>query len=175
MVAAINNEIVIEIGLPPIADKNAQLLILGSMPSVKSLEQLQYYAHPRNAFWPIMSTLFDMNKAGDYQQRCMHLISHKVAVWDTLKTCQRQGSLDQDIETNSMVANDFNHFLKHHPKIQSIFFNGGKAEQVFKQYVLPILDNQFKSLARTRLPSTSPAHAAMQFKQKLDEWKHALF
>lgn len=174
MVVAINNEIVIETGFPPIADENAQLLILGSMPSIKSLQQQQYYAHPRNAFWPIMADLFGINKEWSYQQRCQHLVVNKIAVWDALKACQRQGSLDKDIETKSMVANDFNHFLKHHPKIQSIFFNGGKAEQVFKQYVLPALDEPFKQLPQIRLPSTSPAHAAMNFQQKLVLWQQIL-
>ncbi len=163
-----------ETGFSAIADENAEILILGSMPSVQSLQQQQYYAHPRNAFWPIMAALFDMDKEWSYQQRCQHLVANKIAVWDALKACQRQGSLDKNIEMNSMISNDFNHFLKHHPKIQSIFFNGSKAEQVFKQHVLPTLDDQFKLLPQARLPSTSPAHAAMKFDQKLEVWKQIL-
>lgn len=169
-----NNPITLEIGFPPIADKNAQLLILGSMPSVKSLQQKQYYAHPRNAFWPIISDVFGMEKEWSYQQRCDHLIINNIAMWDALKACQRQGSLDKDIETSSMVANDFNHFLQQHSNIKRIFFNGGKAEQVFKRYVLPTLDDQFRQLDQIRMPSTSPAHAAMTFDQKLLVWKQAL-
>lgn len=163
-----------EIGFAPIADEDAHSLILGSMPSVKSLEQQQYYAHPRNAFWPIMSALFDIEKDGNYQQRCQQLMKNNVAVWDALKACQRQGSLDSNIESNSMVANDFNFFLQQHPKIEKILFNGGKAEQVFKQHVLPTLDEQFKQLSQTLLPSTSPAHASMTFERKQAVWKKSL-
>ena len=155
-------------GFPAIADQQAKILILGSMPSVKSLEKQQYYAHPRNAFWPIMSALFDMEQDLNYQQRCQHLISHHIAVWDVLKSCQRQGSLDQHIKKESIVANDFNTFFLHHPYIHQVFFNGSKAEQVFKQYVVPSLS---KTVKQQRLPSTSPAHAAMKFEQKLRAWQ----
>lgn len=144
------------------------------MPSVQSLKQQQYYAHPRNAFWPIMSALFHMNKEWIYQQRCQHIIKNNIAVWDVLKACQRQGSLDSNIEPNSMIANDFNTFFRKHPKIEHIFFNGGKAEQVFKQHVLPNLDKPFKQQNQTRLPSTSPAHATMKFEQKLQLWQSIL-
>ncbi|MFW5451244.1 MAG: DNA-deoxyinosine glycosylase [Methylophagaceae bacterium] len=164
----------LETGFPAIADKYAQILILGSMPSIKSLQQQQYYAHPRNAFWPIMSVLFDMDKKWDYQQQCQHLITNHIAVWDVLKSCQRQGSLDQHIETDSIAVNDFNTFFQQHPKIELILFNGGKAEQVFKQYVFPHLDKPYKQLNKTRLPSTSPAYAAMIFEQKLQQWKQVL-
>ena len=84
----------LQTGFPAIADKHAQILILGSMPSVKSLEKQQYYAHPRNAFWPIMLALFNIDKELNYQQRCQCLVKNNVAVWDVLKSCQRQGSLD---------------------------------------------------------------------------------
>lgn len=171
MVNAINKMTSVATGFPPIADKNAQILILGSMPSVQSLQQQQYYAHPRNAFWPIMSALFNMSKEWIYPQRCKHLIANKIAVWDVLKACQRQGSLDQNITSSSMIANDFNLFFQQHPHIKQIFFNGGKAEQVFKQHVMLNLDKPF---SQTGLPSTSPAYAAMKFEQKLLIWRHAL-
>jgi hypoxanthine-DNA glycosylase len=118
-----------------------------------------------------MSALFDMEKEWFYQRRCKHLIANKVAVWDALKACQRQGSLDSNIEPSSMIANDFNTFFQQHPKIERVFFNGGKAEQVFKQYVMPNLDELFRQLSQIRLPSTSPAHAAITFEQKLRHWR----
>ncbi len=164
----------LQTGFPAIADKHARILILGSMPSVKSLEKQQYYAHPRNAFWPIMLALFNIDKELNYQQRCQCLVKNNVAVWDALKSCQRQGSLDQHIDTSSMIANDFNLFLQQHNQIQTIFFNGAKAEQVFKQHVVPNLDKPFKQLSQTRLPSTSPAHAAMTFEQKCQQWQQIL-
>ena len=163
-----------EKGFPPIAGVDAKILILGSMPSIKSLEQQQYYAHPRNAFWPIMSTLFAMDKEWTYQQRCQHLIINKIAVWDALKACQRQGSLDSNIDSSSMIANDFNAFFKQYSKVKLVVFNGGKAEQVFKQNVVPNLDKKFKQLNQIRLPSTSPAHASMTLEQKLTAWQRTL-
>lgn len=173
MANVINKEI-IDSGFPPIADKNAQIVILGSMPSVKSLKQQQYYAHPRNAFWSIMSALFELEKELDYSQRCEQLISNNIAVWDVLKSCQRQGSLDKDIEKSSLIVNDFNTFLKQHSKIKLVVFNGNKAEQVFQQHITPNLDKKFKQLNKIRLPSTSPAHAAMTLERKLAAWKYAL-
>ena len=164
----------LSISFPPISNQNAHILILGSMPGIKSLEQQQYYAHPRNAFWPIMSELFDINKDLEYEQRCENLIGNQIALWDVLKVCKRQGSLDQHIEPASMIANDFNKFFEQHIYIQQIFFNGTKAEQVFNQHVLPTLDNSVTQLSRQRLPSTSPAHAAINFEQKLEIWRHTI-
>ncbi len=164
----------LETGFPPIADEHAKILILGSMPSVQSLKQQHYYAHPRNAFWSIMSALCNRDNACDYQQRCLYLIENNIAVWDVLKSCQRQGSLDNNIDSSSIITNDFNAFFKHHPKIKHLFFNGGKAQQVYNQSVLATLDERFISLPQTRLPSTSPAYAAMSFRQKLLSWQQAI-
>ncbi len=164
----------LSISFPPIAGEDAHILLLGSMPSVKSLEQQQYYAHPRNAFWPIMSELFGINKELKYEQRCENLIANQIALWDVLKVCKRQGSLDQHIESNSMVVNDFNTLFQQQQNIKQIFFNGSKAEQVFKKHVLSSLDKPFTQLSQIRLPSTSPAHASIKFDQKLLIWKHTL-
>jgi len=161
----------LESGFSAIEDCNAKVLILGSMPSVQSLKDQQYYAHPRNAFWPIMSELFNIDKNSVYEQRCNILIRNHIAVWDAIKACQRQGSLDQNIDATSMIANDFNLFFQHHVEIKHLFFNGTKAEQVFNRHVLPSLNEQHTHITRLRLPSTSPAHAAMTFEQKLTVWQ----
>jgi double-stranded uracil-DNA glycosylase len=168
------NTVPANIGFLPIAKKDAQIVILGSMPSIKSLQEQQYYAHPRNAFWPIMAKLFDFDVTLNYNDRCQQLIIHKVAVWDVLKSCQRQGSLDQHIEPGSIVANDFQSFLKQHKQIKRIFFNGGKAEQVFKRHVIPTL-NVEQELSFQKLPSTSPAYAAKCLDEKSQVWETALF
>lgn len=153
---------------PPLVGKDPQVLVLGSMPGVASLQAQQYYAHPRNTFWPIMAALFAFDIDAPYVTRCQHLTAAGIAVWDVLKACHRPGSLDQHIDTDTIEANDFNAFLSHTPSIQIIFFNGGKAEQVFRRSVLsdlaaaPLLE---------KLPSTSPAHAAMSFEQKLNAWQ----
>ncbi|NOQ81358.1 MAG: DNA-deoxyinosine glycosylase [Methylophaga sp.] len=164
----------LEFGFPPIADHNARILILGSMPSTKSLKQQQYYAHPRNTFWPIMCALFDIDANETYQKRCVLLRKNHIAIWDSLRACHRQGSLDQSIDSSSMITNDFNTFLNNLPNIEKILFNGSKAEQVFNRYALPTLNDQQLNITRLRLPSTSPAHAAMTVEQKLAVWRHAI-
>ena len=159
-----------EYGFPPIIGKNPQILILGSMPGIKSLEEQQYYAHPRNAFWPIMSALFAIDLNLNYQQRCEGLSRQGVAVWDVLKSCQRQGSLDSAIEKDTIEINDFNQLLTDHTSIKHIYFNGGAAEQLFKRYVLKTLSNSQLNITMMKLPSTSPAHASKTFEQKYNEW-----
>lgn len=155
------------IGFPPIVGPAAKLLILGSMPGAASLRAAQYYAHPRNAFWPIMGRLFDAGPDRDYDERSRILTSAGVAVWDVLQSCGRIGSLDSAITDER--PNSFAAFFAEHGTITDIFFNGGKAEQVFLRKVLPTL--AARPLALHRLPSTSPAHAGMSFERKLAAWK----
>lgn len=159
---------------PPIVGTTPKILILGSMPGMESLKQQRYYAHPRNAFWPIITSLYGHSEKLDYSQRCDLLKQQQIAVWDVLKSCYRPGSLDQNIETQSMIANDFVSFLKLNRSIRQIFFNGGKAEQVFKRYVMKQLEAAEISLNYQRLPSTSPAHAAMRYETKQQLWHQAL-
>lgn len=153
---------------PPIVGIEPRILILGSMPGVASLQAQQYYAHPRNAFWPLMAELFGIDRNAPYDQRCDELAACGVAVWDVLKACHRPGSLDQHIDPSTIEANDFAAFLAEHNSIEAIFFNGGKAEQVFRRYALPKLSN---ATTLIKLPSTSPAHAALGFEQKLWAWQ----
>ena len=159
---------------PPIVGSNANILILGSMPGIESLKQQRYYAHPRNAFWPIICSYFALTEPVSYSQRCELLKQQRIALWDVLKSCRRPGSLDQHIETDSMVANDFVTFFMKYPSIKQVFFNGGKAEQVFNRHVLKQLNAAGICLQRTKLPSTSPAHAAMRLEQKQRLWHQAL-
>lgn len=155
---------------PPLVGASPEVLILGSMPGVASLEAQQYYAHPRNAFWPIMAALYGLQADWPYDKRCEFLTREGVAVWDVLKACHRPGSLDQHIDPETIEANDFNQFLLQHRAVKAIFFNGGKAEQLFHRYALPEL-SCLNELTMLRLPSTSPAHAALNFEQKLDAWR----
>lgn len=153
---------------PPLVGSAPKVLILGSMPGVASLEAQQYYAHPRNAFWPIMAALFELDIEAPYATRCQQLTDAGVAVWDVLKACHRPGSLDQHIDPATIEANDFNVFLSQHLGIEAICFNGSKAEEVFRRSVLADL---LSEPALEKLPSTSPAHAAMGFQQKLAAWQ----
>lgn len=157
-------------GFPPIAKPDATILILGSMPGQKSLEENQYYAHPRNSFWPIICKLFIADESINYEQRKKLLSKNKIALWDVLKRCYREGSLDSDIDHSTIEPNDFISFFNKHSKIKSVFFNGTKAEQLFNKNVLNNL-GQHQSMEYYRLPSTSPAHAAMTTEQKLLKWE----
>ncbi len=154
----------------PIINQHATLLILGSMPGNRSLQQQQYYAHPRNAFWSIMHRIADAGPELDYPTRLTRLQSARIALWDVLKSCRRNGSLDAAIRPESMQTNDFSGLLSAYPNIQRIAFNGKKAETVFRRHALPLLDDRLRSIDLIGLPSTSPAHAAMTFEQKLDAW-----
>ncbi len=158
-------------GFPPIAAENAHLLILGSMPSETSLLKGQYYGHRRNAFWPIMGELFGAAPEMDYQLRKQILMQNGIAVWDVMKSCARKGSMDADITLSSIEPNDFAGFFDSHPGIKSVFFNGGTAERIYRKLVLPAIDKRYGFLNYRRLPSTSPAYAAMKPAQKAEAWK----
>ena len=155
----------------PVADQAARILVLGSMPGVRSLETNQYYAHPRNAFWRIMGTILNFSVEVPYQIRIETLLSVHIALWDVLHACVRAGSLDGAIEKGSRVPNDFPSFFKSHPDIELVCFNGAEAEKSFNTYALPKLD--IGGITYIRLPSSSPAHA-VSFEQKVGAWRAAL-
>ena len=140
------------------------------MPGVKSLEAQQYYAHPRNAFWPIMAELFTVTWSSDYQQRVAQLQQLPVMLWDVLKQCQREGSLDSDIEADNLEANAIAQLLNEQTSVRVIAFNGGAAETLFKRHVAKSISN-LSDFNLMRLPSTSPAHASMNLQQKLQAWR----
>ncbi len=157
-------------GFPPIAAADADLLILGSMPSRESLSRRQYYAHPRNAFWPLITTMLGAEGQLDYESRCQLLRQHRIALWDVLAGCEREGSLDSAIRRDSIVVNDFNGFFDHHPRIRRVFFNGARAEREYRRRVLPTLLGRARELESIRLPSTSPALASLSLAEKGAAW-----
>ena len=154
---------------PPLADSAARVLILGSMPGEASLHAGQYYAHPRNAFWPIMGDLFGAGTALPYAARVRRLQAAGIALWDVLAVCARSGSLDAAIDARSIIANDLVSFFARHPGISHVFFNGTTAERCFLRHVQPALETDVLELLR--LPSTSPAHAAMTYAHKRAAWR----
>jgi double-stranded uracil-DNA glycosylase len=158
-------------GFPPIAGSNATCLILGSMPGAASLAAREYYAHPRNAFWPIAEALLGIPVAAPYAERTRALADAGIAVWDVLKTCRRTGSLDSAIETDSVVVNDFRRFLAKHSGINHVFFNGGTAGALFQRHVLPGLPDGHQQIPRFTLPSTSPANARLALAEKIRAWR----
>jgi hypoxanthine-DNA glycosylase len=157
---------------PPIADGRSRVLVLGSMPGRESLRASQYYAHPRNAFWPILGELLGFGAELPYEARVRALRSAGIALWDVLHSCKRDGSLDASIEAASETANDFLAFFRAHPAIRTVFFNGAKAESAFERHVAAALAG--RKLRYRRLPSTSPAHAGMPVAKKLAAWRAVL-
>jgi hypoxanthine-DNA glycosylase len=140
------------------------------MPGIKSLQAREYYAHPRNTFWKIINTLFKIDIEASYPSRYSALLKSNIALWDTLQSCHREGSLDAKIDRGSEVANDFLDLLDKAPKISHIFFNGAKSESAFNKLVAKELLEKYPSLQLIRLPSTSPAHASLSFEGKLNSW-----
>ena len=120
-----------------------------------------------------MATLFNFDHTLNYASRCAVLGQSNVAVWDVLKSCHRPGSLDANIDSDTLIINDFKTFLHEHSSISVLFFNGAKAESIFKQVLPTLTEAQRSAISMRRLPSSSPAHAAMTFEQKLTSWRKA--
>ena len=156
---------------PPIAKPDAEILILGSLPGRKSLEMQQYYAHQQNAFWKLIARIFDTGSSLPYTQRVKILTANRIALWDVLAAAERPGSLDSSIVHASARANDFAAFYRTHPQISRVHFNGRKAEELYRRFVLPALSAEFAAIRYVSMPSTSPAHAGMPFAEKLVRWK----
>ena len=156
----------------PVADANARVLVLGSMPGLKSLQAGQYYAHPQNRFWPFMGQLVGAGPDLPYPERCRRLAQAGIALWDVLSCCERPGSLDSAIRDDTAAANDLAGFLSTHPGVRRILFNGAKAESSFARLVLPGPGRP--DLEYRRLPSTSPANASQRAADKLTAWREAL-
>jgi hypoxanthine-DNA glycosylase len=155
-------------GFPPVAEPSARVLVLGSLPGKASLAAQEYYANKQNAFWRIMGDLVGAGPQIPYEQRLKKLVAAGIALWDVIAAGERPGSLDADIVKASVCVNDFSAFFAVHRNIDCIFFNGGAAEAAFCRHVLPGL--QVPGLRLVRLPSTSPAHAASSYAEKLAAW-----
>lgn len=154
----------------PIIDDHCKILILGSMPGVKSLTEHQYYAHPYNRFWRLMCLLLGEEiSINDYAAKTAMLLKHDIALWDTLAYCEREGSLDSNI--NAEVPNDIVGLLNDYQRISAIVCNGGKAGSAFKKYFAKQISKDIKVYY---LHSTSPANARMTLAALADEWRSAL-
>ena len=152
-------------GFPPVVDDDARDLILGSFPSAQSLVTRQYYANPRNAFWPIVSELFGFEVGAPYDSRLASLRSHGVALWDVLHRCRRIGSSDAAIDVKTLMVNNFAELIADYPTIARVYFNGAKAADLYRRLADPAEGVQYQ-----RLPSTSPAHV-MRPGTKLEAWR----
>ena len=151
---------------PPIADASARILVLGTMPSVESLRQGFYYAHPRNAFWRIMAESFGEELPVSMEDKKSLLLRNGIALWDTLRSCEREGSLDSAIQRPE--PNDIPALLAECPYIRKICFNGAASETLFMRHIGPV-----EGVEMIRLPSTSPAYT-LAYAKKLAVWKAAI-
>ncbi len=151
-------------GLAPIVDRNSKLIILGSLPGELSLQKQEYYAHPQNQFWRIMSEILGEEFSNDYAQRCQMLLKHNIALWDAIYSAEREGSLDADIKNPKI--NDFASFFTTFPKIKKVVLNGNKAAKTFQKH--------YTKIETVIVPSTSPAHANLTYEQKLQAWRQAV-
>lgn len=165
----------------PVIGRRPLVLVLGSMPGKASLNANHYYAHPRNAFWPIIEALPDYQRPGNdpgddlgqlMATRYQQLGQLRIALWDVLAQCRREGSLDSNIDRNTARGNDFDTLFRRYPSIGHILFNGGTAESLFRRLVMPTL--KAPELQFRRLPSTSPAMASLTLAQKTAQWHQAL-
>ena len=153
-------------GLAPVFDRHARVLILGSFPSVASLQAQQYYAHPRNQFWRILGAVVDAPlPALSYQQRLACVQAAGLGIWDSYAACEREGSLDSAI--SDTLPNDIAGLRKFAPDLQRVCFNGRSAAKREREIAA-------LGLITCVLPSTSPAHAGMRFEDKLALWRDAL-
>lgn len=149
--------------IPPVFDKNSRILILGSFPSVKSREQLFFYGHPQNRFWRVVSAVFACETPQTIPEKKTFLLSHGIALWDVIASCEITGSSDSSIE--NAVPNDIGILLKS-CHIQKIYTNGTTSSELYRKLILPKT-----GFANVKLPSTSPANAAWSLEKLIGAWR----
>jgi len=150
---------------PPILDHNTHVLFLGSFPSIASFEQAFYYAHPRNAFWPILEAIFDVYLESNEAKKAFCL-EKGIGLWDVIGSCERSNSSDTNLK--NCIPNDFEALLHEYPNIKALGFTGKKSFDLFEKYFRDL------KIQKVLLPSTSPAHAAMKREEKLKIYKDFL-
>jgi hypoxanthine-DNA glycosylase len=154
---------VIKRSFPPIADQEARVLVLGTLPGEESLRRGEYYAHPRNLFWPIVFALFDAFPAPGYSEKLAFATAHKIALWDVCETGERDASADSSIRRE--CPNPIDRLLDAHPLIRVVAFNGTGAQRLHDRHFV-----RRPEVTYLTLPSTSPAHARLGFAGKLARW-----
>lgn len=147
------------------------LLILGSLPSVRSLETQQYYGNPQNHFWLIIEQLFAIEHALPYAERCQALVDQGIILWDVIGSGERPGSLDADINRDTIVTNPIPALLAQYPSLQTIGCNGGSSFSTLKKHFPELLTNH----RVTQLLSSSPANARYRPEEKTKQWRQSLF
>lgn len=157
-------------GFSPIVPTQPKVLVLGTAPSVVSLKEAFYYAHPRNAFWPILADYFNQPVDSIEAKKAL-CFENDILLWDVLSACERQGSLDSAIKQPE--ANDFEKLFQRFPDLKHVVFNGKAAEALFKKQVIK-QQKLPQDLVFHSLPSTSPANARLTFENKRVFWHKTL-
>lgn len=155
------------IAFPPVCRRDARILILGSMPSVASLQEGFYYGHPRNAFWRILAEVYECSLPATVEEKRAILVEHRLALWDALTACRREGSLDSAIREPEL--NDFGGLFEQCPQISRVLFNGGTAHRLFMKSGAVYLNGREWAV----MPSTSPAYT-LSYERKLALWRQGL-
>ena len=153
---------------PIFVDKDSEILILGSFPSVKSRENMFYYAHPQNRFFKVLSILFNEEYSLDISKRKEMLIKHKIALYDVIEECDIEGSADSTITNIKPI--DIKRILKNYPNIKVIATTGNKAASLFDKY----LKDKVGDRKIIYLPSTSPANAKIKLDELVDKFKELI-
>lgn len=162
-------------GLPPLLCANPRILILGSLPGDRSIELQQYYGHPRNRFWQVMSSVLGKPLPEDYEGKKKLLSDAGIILWDVYHSAEREGSLDSDIREPEF--NDLSALLKANPTIRVIAANGKTAERAFFKWndaVLHEAQGVGRDIAVYGMPSTSPANAGWTLGSLVNQWKRIL-
>ena len=159
------------IGLPAQVSVQCRVLVVGSMPGIASLQAAQYYAHPRNRFWPLMQALCGVDTGLDYSARIAALNAAGVGLWDVIGRCRRRGSLDAAIVRGSEVPNALGALIAGLPHLRAVACNGGTAHQALVRFIVPTLADDGRPLAIWSLPSTSPANAAWPLPRLQAAWQ----
>jgi hypoxanthine-DNA glycosylase len=143
------------------------VLVLGTLPGEESLRRVEYYAHPRNLFWPIIHALFGAAPSAIYEERLNFVIAHRIALWDVCAVAERRASLDTEIKRE--IPNSIHELLDANPGITAVAFNGGTARRLYDRHF-----QRRSELRYLHMPSTSPAHASLGFAEKLARWQTLL-
>lgn len=156
---------------PPQVGADCRVLVLGTVPSLRSLELRQSYAHAQNLFWAFMGELFDAGRERPYAERIARLHARGIGIWDVYRQVERPGSLDSSIVKASEVPNAIPRLLARQPTIRAIALNGGKAAEGFRRHIEPELKPSWRErLDVLALPSTSPANASVPRAAKFAQW-----
>ena len=150
----------------PVYDKASEILILGTLPSVKSRENNFYYGHKQNRFWKVLATLLKEPVPDTIEEKKAMLLAHRIALWDVIQSCDIKGSSDSSIK--NVTPTDLKQILDH-CQIRQIYANGNKAGALYKKYQQPLTERDILVL-----PSTSPANAAWSLDRLYEKWSEIL-